>query len=114
MEARHYIEEITEAGEDLMKRVECIVQQGNARRIVVKQNGHTVAEFPLTAGVIGAALAPVAAAVGAVAAVLTHCTVEVERVDSINERECQDHKLATDTARDELERMLRDEAFPVA
>jgi hypothetical protein len=41
--------------------------------------GHSIAEFPLVVGVIGAVFAPVLAAVGALAAVLTECTIEVER-----------------------------------
>jgi len=50
------------------------------RRVIIKQDGRTVVEFPLTVGVVGTVLAPVLAAVGAIAAVLTECTVEVERV----------------------------------
>ena len=56
-----------------------IVHEGNVRRIVIKQDGRTVAEFPMTVGVVGAVVAPVLAAVGALAAVLTECTIEVER-----------------------------------
>jgi|SRR5688500_10591178 len=56
-----------------------LVAEGNVRRVVVKQQGRTVAEFPVTVGVIGAVLAPIAAAIGALAALLTDCTIEVER-----------------------------------
>ena len=55
------------------------LHEGNVRRIVIKQDGRTIAEFPLTVGVVGAVLAPLLAAVGALAAVLTECTIEVER-----------------------------------
>ena len=56
-----------------------LVEEGNVRRVVVKQRGRTVAEFPLTVGVVGAVLAPVAAAIGALTALLTDCTIEVEK-----------------------------------
>ena len=59
-----------------------LVHEGNVRRIIIKQEGRTVAEFPLTVGVVGAVFAPVLAAAGALAAVLTECTIEVERVVS--------------------------------
>jgi hypothetical protein len=67
-------------GGELLERVKEIVAQGNARSIVIKQEGRTIAEFPLTVGVVGAVFAPVLAAVGALAAVLSKCTIEVERV----------------------------------
>ena len=47
--------------------------------MVVKQKGKTIAEFPLTAGVIGAVIAPVAAAIGALTALITECSIEVEK-----------------------------------
>jgi hypothetical protein len=56
-----------------------LIDEGNVRRVVVKQRGRTVAEFPVTIGVIGAVIAPLAAAIGALAAVLAECTIEVER-----------------------------------
>ncbi len=49
------------------------------RRIVVKHGRRTVAEFPLTVGVVGTVFAPILAAAGALAAVLSECTIEVER-----------------------------------
>ena len=66
-------------GEDLLKRVKAIIHEGNVRRIVVKQGSRTVAEFPITFGVVGAVAAPTLAALGAVAALLSDCTIEVER-----------------------------------
>ena len=56
-----------------------LIEEGNVRRVVVKHNGRTIAEFPLTVGVVGTLLAPVAAAIGALTAVLTDCTIEVEK-----------------------------------
>jgi hypothetical protein len=66
-------------GDELLKRVKEIVREGNARRVVVKQGSRTVMEFPVTVGVVGALAAPALAAVGALAALLTECTIEVER-----------------------------------
>jgi hypothetical protein len=67
------------AADQLVDAVKKLLHEGNVRRIVIKQSGRTVAEFPLTVGVIGAVLAPILAAVGALAAVLTDCSLEVER-----------------------------------
>ena len=57
-----------------------VVREGNVRRVVVEQHGRTVAEFPLTIGVVGAVLAPVFAALAALVALLKDCTIHVERV----------------------------------
>ena len=67
------------AAENLVDAVKKLLHEGNVRRIVIKQDGRTVAEFPVTVGVVGAVVAPMLAAVGAIAAVLTECTIEVER-----------------------------------
>ena len=67
-------------GGEMLDQVKKIIAQGNARSIVIKQEGRRIAEFPLTIGVVGAVFAPVLAAVGALAAVLSKCTIEVERV----------------------------------
>lgn len=66
-------------GDEVVKRVKEIVREGNARRVVVKQGARVVVEFPVTVGVVGAVAAPMLAAVGALAALLTECTIEVER-----------------------------------
>ena len=81
MTERTYKESFKVAANDLVDAVRKIVHAGNVRRIIVKQAGRTVAEFPLTVGVIGTVLAPMLAALGALAAVLTECSIEVERVD---------------------------------
>ncbi len=72
-------EQIKGEGGQLLDRVRQLIHEGNVRRIVIKQAGRTVAEFPLTVGVIGAVAAPILAAIGAIAALLTDCTIEVER-----------------------------------
>lgn len=67
-------------GEDLLKRVKEIIAEGNARRITIKdKSGRVIVSFPLTIGVVGTVLAPVLAAVGAIAALISECTISVER-----------------------------------
>ena len=80
--AKVQIEKIKVFSEDAMKKVNEIIREGNVRRISIKdKNGKTIAEFPLTLGVVGAALAPVVAAIGAIAALVSDCTLMVERED---------------------------------
>jgi uncharacterized protein DUF4342 len=67
------------SGDELVKRVKELIHEGNVRRVVVKQGARTVVEFPVTVGVVGALMAPALAALGAVAALLSECTIEVER-----------------------------------
>ena len=73
-------EEFKVKGEDLLKTVKKLLAEGNIRRITIKnKDGKALVELPLTIGVIGVALAPVLAAVGAIAALVTDCTIAVER-----------------------------------
>jgi hypothetical protein len=74
-----FTESFKVAGNQLVDAVKKLLHEGNVRRVIIKQEGKTVVEFPLTVGVIGAVLAPILAAVGAIAAVLSECTIEVER-----------------------------------
>lgn len=66
-------------GENVFKQIKELVREGNVRRVVIEHESRTVAEFPLTAGVVGVMLAPVLAAIGALVAVLKDCTIKVER-----------------------------------
>lgn len=67
-------------GEDLLKKIKDLINEGNVRRIIIKdKDGKTIMEVPLTIGVVGAVLAPVLAAIGAVAALVTECSITVER-----------------------------------
>ena len=66
-------------GGQLLDAVKKLLHEGNVRRVIIKQDERTNAEFPLSVGVIGAVFAPVLAAIGALAAVLSECTIEVER-----------------------------------
>jgi len=67
-------------GEDLLKKVKELIHEGNVRQItILDKNAKTIIVLPLTLGVVGAVLLPPLAAVGAIAALLTECTLKVER-----------------------------------
>jgi hypothetical protein len=69
------------AGERLLSKVKELIKEGNVRRITIKNDeDKTLIEIPLTFGVVGAAIFPVWAAVGAIAALVTDCSIEVERI----------------------------------
>lgn len=71
-------EEFKLDGERIVEKVKELIKEGNARRIIIKnEKGESVMEIPLTIGAVGALLAPYLAAVGALAAILTKCTVVV-------------------------------------
>lgn len=73
-------EEFRVSGEDLLKKVKQLIREGNVRQItIVNKQGKTLIVLPLTIGVVGAVLAPMLAAVGAIAALVTECTIKVER-----------------------------------
>jgi len=73
-------EELSISGEELVAKVKDIVKQGNAKKIIIKgKDGDEILSFPVTVGVAGIVLAPVFAAVGAIAALATECTIVVER-----------------------------------
>jgi uncharacterized protein DUF4342 len=75
-------EEFRITGDELLARVRALIHEGNIRRIIIRNEaGHTLIEIPMTVGVVGAALLPVWAAIGAVAALATDCTIVVERRD---------------------------------
>jgi uncharacterized protein DUF4342 len=72
-------ETIHVSASQLVDAVKKLVHEGNVRRVIVKQGDRTIAEFPLTAGVIGTVIAPVLAAVAAIAVLISDCTLVVER-----------------------------------
>ena len=73
-------EEFNVSGEEIVKKVKEIIKAGNARRIIIKnQKNESMLEIPLTIGAIGAVFAPTLAAVGALAALVTKCTIIVEK-----------------------------------
>ena len=67
-------------GEELLKKIKELIKEGNIREITIEnKEGRVIIVLPLTLGVIGAALLPPLAAVGAIAALLTECTIRVKR-----------------------------------
>lgn len=73
-------EEFKVSGEELLAKVKQLINEGNVRRIIIKnKEGKSLVEFPLMIGLVGTVLAPVLAAVGAIAALVTECTIVVER-----------------------------------
>jgi DNA-binding Lrp family transcriptional regulator len=73
-------EEFKISGEDVKKKIKELIKEGNVRRIIVKNDkDQVVVEFPLTVGVAGILLAPMLAAIGALTALLTKCTIVVIR-----------------------------------
>ena len=67
-------------GENLLKKVKELIAEGNVRKITIKdKKGKEIAAFPLTIGFVGAVIAPVLAAIGALAALIGECTISVER-----------------------------------
>jgi hypothetical protein len=78
-ETRTFWETIKVEGGELLELVKGLVREGNVRRIVIRQGDRSIAEFPLTVGLVGTVGAPVLAAVGALAALLTNCSIAVER-----------------------------------
>lgn len=79
MNTKTFWESFKAEGENVVEKLTQLVHEGNVRRIVVKHEGRAIAEFPLTAGVVGAVAAPVLAAIGALLALIEECTIEVER-----------------------------------
>ncbi|MDY0099522.1 MAG: DUF4342 domain-containing protein [Bacteroidales bacterium] len=68
------------SGDEILSKIKEIIKEGNARKIIIKNDKEeTLMEFPLTIGAIGVVLAPVFAAVGAIAALATDCTIVVEK-----------------------------------
>jgi hypothetical protein len=79
-------ESIRTESENVVEKLKQLIHEGNVRRVVIQHQGRVVAEFPLTAGVVGAVLAPVLAAIGAIVALLKDCTIQVEREESQDTR----------------------------
>jgi hypothetical protein len=74
-------ETIETTGEQLLATVKKLIAEGNVRRVRIRQKDRVVAEFPLTIGVVGAVFAPVLAAIGALAALMTECSIDVEKAE---------------------------------
>ena len=75
-------EEFRVSGEELIAKIKKLINEGNIRRVIIKdKEGKVIFEIPLTFGVVGALLAPQLAAIGAIAALLTEATVVVEKTE---------------------------------
>lgn len=80
-------EEFKVSGEGILSKIKELITEGNIRRITIKnKEGKILAEFPLTVGVIGTALLPTLAAIGTIIALVTECTIAVERESDENEQ----------------------------
>jgi hypothetical protein len=81
-EGKTKYEEFRLNGGEILNKVKEIIHQGTVRRIILKdENGKTFMELPLTVGVVGAIVAPILAAVGAVAALASNLTIIVEKIE---------------------------------
>ena len=73
-------EELSISADNLVSKVKELIREGNVTRIIIRdEKGKTLLEIPATVGVVGAILAPWLAALGAIAALATRCTLAVER-----------------------------------
>lgn len=81
-----HAERIKVKGDELLHKAKELAAEGNVRRLsIISEEGKTLIEIPLTYGVVGAVILPVFAAVGALAALVTECTIEIERIDEAEE-----------------------------
>jgi hypothetical protein len=81
-------------GENVVDKIRSLIHEGNVRRVVVQHQSRTIAEFPLTAGVLGTVLAPVLAAVGTLVALLKDCTIHIERVTDEQKKQAEPRSAA--------------------
>ena len=75
-------ESVKAEGSAVLDKLREVVREGNVRRVRVRQGDRVIAEFPLTAGVVGAVFAPALAAIGALVALAKDCTIDVERAQT--------------------------------
>jgi len=79
-EEKFRTEEFRVDGEELLRKIKNLINEGNIRRVIIKdKEGKVIFEIPLTFGVVGALIAPQLAAIGAIAALLGEATVVVEK-----------------------------------
>jgi len=73
-------EEFRVNGDEILAKIKELIQEGNIRRVLIKnEDGKTLIDIPLTVGVVGTLIAPQLAAIGAIASLLTHGTIVIER-----------------------------------
>jgi hypothetical protein len=90
MSERAWYETIRAEGGELVDKVRQAIHEGNVRRVVIKQGDRSLAEFPLTVGVVGAVFAPMLAAIGAIVALATDCSIVIEREARVERDEAAD------------------------
>lgn len=82
MSNHEFVEELKVSGKDIVETVKRLVKEGNARKLIIKnEKGESIMEIPLMVGAAGAVLLPVLAALGALAALITECTIVVVKRD---------------------------------
>jgi hypothetical protein len=78
-------EKYTVSGKDVLEKIKQLIREGNIRRVRLIHEGKTIIEIPLSIGapavMVGIMAAPLLAAIGAFAALVTECTIEVEKVE---------------------------------
>ncbi len=75
-------EEFQVKGEEIVAKIKELLHEGNIRRVIIKnEDGRTMIDIPLTVGVVGVLVAPQLAAIGAIAALVAHGTVVVEKTE---------------------------------
>ncbi len=78
-------EKYTVSSSQIVEKIKQLIREGNVRRVRLLHDGNVIMEIPLTIGAPAAAativMAPLLAAVGAFAALVTECTIEVEKID---------------------------------
>lgn len=78
-----HTEEFQVKGEEIVAKIKELLHEGNIRRVIIKnEDGRTLIDIPLTIGVVGALLVPQLAAIGAIAALVAHGTIVVEKSES--------------------------------
>jgi len=82
MADKTYWESIKAEGGAILDKLKDVFREGNIRRVRIRQGDRTIAEFPLTAGVLGALIAPELAAIGAIVALVKDCSIDIERGSS--------------------------------
>jgi uncharacterized protein DUF4342 len=93
-----FTESFKVTGAQLVDAVKRLLHEGNVRRVIIKQGDKSIAEFPLSVGVVGAVFAPILAALGALAALLNECTIEVEREVPASDDKARDDKASKGAA----------------
>jgi non-ribosomal peptide synthetase component E (peptide arylation enzyme) len=86
-QSKTWTETIRVEGGQLLDKVRELIHEGNVRQISIKQGDRVIVSLPLTLGVVAAVIAPMLAAVGAIAALVTDCSIEIERSETVREAE---------------------------